>query len=114
MMGQHLQRLNTFLLAMIAELVPQNELVARFVRPLVELEVAAAIWLVNTPASQDLCQFRHIFLVITAVHAQRVQFHHFTRVILIQTTAVLCRTGLHRETTAITITPHTLPAGTVE
>ena len=87
--GQQVQHLLAFLLAARLDGVPEHALGAGLVHALVELEVAAALWLRDGPPGEALGHLDHVLLAVAAVHAQGVQFHQLAGVVLVQPAALL-------------------------
>src|ERR1700730_11099818 len=68
--------------------MPQHPLVTRLVHPFLEDKAAALSGLFQRPTRQDAGRFGDILLRVTTIHAERVQFHEFATVILVQATAL--------------------------
>src|SRR5579862_5140340 len=68
--------------------MPEDSFVSRFVGTFFESETAALFWLLQSPSGKDLGNFRDIFLCVAAVDAERVQFHQFAAVILVEAIAL--------------------------
>src|ERR1700733_1802347 len=69
----------------------KNNLVSRFVSALFEGETTALFGLLKSPAGEDLGNFRDIFLRVTTVDTECVQFHQLASVILVQAIALALR-----------------------
>src|SRR6185312_206089 len=91
MVRQDIQRLHAFGFSVFLNLVPEEVLGSRLVRNLAEPELSPLLQLLDTPAGQQLGQFRYVLLGVTAVHAESVQFHDFARVVFIQSGWALLR-----------------------
>src|SRR5262245_45710037 len=88
MVRENLQHFHAFALSMVADLVSENVLVARFVGALVEAETSAALRLIDAPAGQHLGQFGDVFLRVAAIDSERVQLHDLARVVFVQPATV--------------------------
>ena len=85
--GQDVERHLAFAHAELCHFVAEPGLVALIVAPFVKREGLIAAHqgaLLIGPAGEHARQFRHVFLAVAAVHAQRVQFHQLARVVFIQ------------------------------
>ena len=70
-------------------LLPKHVFGIRIVQPFVELEICILPRLVNGPAGKASRHFRDVFLRVTAVHPERVEFHQLAAVIFVQPAHVL-------------------------
>ncbi len=85
--GQQLQHFKAFLLPIGFDLVPQHHLVARLMLRWIKRRhriLIVRISFANRPTGKYFCDFRDIFLGITAVYPDRMQFHQFARVVFIE------------------------------
>src|SRR5689334_18176902 len=84
MVREHLEHLDALFLAVLLDLLAQDDLHAGFVHALVEIEVPATPRFFDGPAAEDARDLGHIFLRVTAVYPERVQLHELARVVFIQ------------------------------
>ena len=83
MIHQQVNHLNTLPLSAAANLDPQHPFFATIVHATVE-EVFRAPARPECPAGKAACYFHHIFLGVSAVHAQCVKLHQLAGVVLVQ------------------------------
>src|ERR1035437_5635758 len=76
--------------------VPEHDLRLGVVHPLAENETAAGTRLVERPSGERARDGDHVFLRVSAVHAERVQLEQLAAVVLVQTVA----TVIHRTASA--------------
>src|SRR5205809_4308122 len=110
MLCQHLDSALAFALAVFFEGLSQHGLSAGLVHALIEGKVSAALRLLDGPAGKHPGQFGHIFLGISAIHAQGVQLHDFAGVILIQSAALPLLLLLLLLVLVLSAKVHVLPA----
>src|SRR6185312_8216166 len=89
MMREHLQRLHTFLLAILLEFLAQHDLCTGLVHALFKLEFTALLRLLDGPSGEHLCELGHILLRVSAIYAEGVQLHDLARVVFVQPAATL-------------------------
>ena len=68
--------------------MPQHVFGARLVHARIELESPTFLRFFYGPAGEYAGDFGHIFLGITAVDSERVQFHQLAAVILVESAAL--------------------------
>src|SRR5438093_12148258 len=71
--------------------IAQDRFLTGIVNPWLEIELRFALQPSNSPASEATRDFLHVFLRVTAVDAQRVEFHQLARVLLVETVSSIIR-----------------------
>ena len=84
--GQHFQSFFAVFFATIIEGPAHHDFFALAVNLFVKKELGIFARFVNGPAGQTFGHLNYVLLGITAIDADRVQFHHFTAVVLVQST----------------------------
>ena len=82
-MGEHVQRLHAFAFTAFFKLFAEYLLFSGLVSAFVKFELAALLRLFDAPSSQNFGELRNVFLRVTAINAERVEFHDLARVVLI-------------------------------
>ena len=90
-----MQHFASFLFAIVLDAMTEDDFVPMIVHALFEFEPAALLWLVNGPAGKDARDFGNIFLTVAAVHAEGMQFHQLTAVVLVESAAAPSLCFLH-------------------
>src|SRR5690242_7761528 len=84
MPGENVQYFASFSFAVEFDAMPKNDLVARLVHTLFERKAATLLGLLQSPSSENSRDLSDILLSVSAVYPERMQFHQFTPVVLIQ------------------------------
>src|SRR5712691_5600150 len=89
MVCQNVQHLAAFFFTARLYAMPQHVLVAGLMHSFFEDESTTLSGFLQRPTGQDAGYFGDILLAVAAIHPERVQFHQFPAIVLVQTATLL-------------------------